>query len=56
MTISLVLELLDDPSLETHKIRLDGALSPQIKLWVSLFIAGELDYMAFKGPLQLQLR
>jgi len=29
------------------------ALSTLIELWVSLFIAGELDQMIFKGPFQL---
>ena len=42
-------------SLETSKVRLDGALSNLINLQVSLFIAGELDWMAFKGPFQLKL-
>jgi len=36
------------PSLETFKVRLDGALS------TSPFTAGELDQMAFKGPFQLK--
>ena len=31
-----------------------GALSSLIELWVSLFIAGELDQMAFKGAFQLK--
>ena len=32
-------------------------LSTLIKLWASLFIAGQLDQMAFEGPFQLkQLR
>ena len=32
-----------------------GALSILIELQVSLFIVGELDQMAFKGPFQLKL-
>ena len=40
---------MDAPSLEALKVRLDGALSTW-ELWVSLFMAGELDQMAFKGP------
>ena len=42
-------------SLETSKVRLDGALSNLINLQVSLFIAGELDWMTFKHPFQLGL-
>jgi len=33
----------DALSLETFKVRLHEALSNLIKLWMSLFIAGELD-------------
>jgi len=40
------------PSLETFKARLDGALSNLIQLKMSLLIAGGLDLMTFKGPLQ----
>ena len=47
-------EVVDAPSLEIRKVRLDGALSNLIYLWVSLFTAGKLDQMAFKGPLQLK--
>ena len=38
-------------SLETPKVRLDRAL---MELWVSLFSAGELEQMAFRGPFQLK--
>jgi len=36
-------EVVDAPSLEIFKVRLDGALSNLIKLKVSLLIAGRLD-------------
>ena len=36
-------EVVDAPSLETFKVRLDRALSNQIELKMSLLIAGELD-------------
>ena len=36
-------EVVDGPSLETFKARLDHALSNVTELWTSLFIAGELD-------------
>ena len=39
-------------SQETLKTRLDGALSTLTQLQVSLFIAGELDYVSLKGPFQ----
>jgi len=44
----------DAPFLETLKVRLDGALSTLMELWVSLFIAGELDHIFFKDPFQLK--
>jgi len=47
-------EVGDAPSLETLMVRLDGALSNLIYLWVSLFTAGELDQMAFKGLYRLK--
>jgi len=47
-------EVVDAPSLETPEVRLDGALSNLIYLWVSLFIAGGLDQMAFKDPFHLK--
>jgi len=50
----LLREVVDAPSLETLKVRLDGALSNLIYLWVSLFTAGELDQMAFKGLYRLK--
>jgi len=46
-------DAVDDPSLETFKPRLDQATSNMIWLRVSLFFAGELDQMTFKGPFQL---
>jgi len=36
-------EVVDAPSLETFKVRLDGALSNLIQLKMSLIIAGGLD-------------
>ncbi|GAB0181899.1 hypothetical protein GRJ2_000655200 [Grus japonensis] len=45
-------EVVDAPSLETFKVRLDGALSNLIYLKMSLFIAGGLDLVTFKGPCQ----
>jgi len=39
----------DAPSLQTPKVRLDGAH----QLWVSPFIAAELNEMGFNGPFQL---
>jgi len=36
-------EVVDSPSLETFKVRLDGALSSLIQLKMSLLIAGGLD-------------
>jgi len=47
-------EVVDALSLESLKVRLDGALSKLIELWMSLFTAGELALMAFKGPFQLK--
>lgn len=47
-------EVLDAPSLETFQVSLDRALSNPICLWISLFIAGVLDYIAFKCPFQLK--
>ena len=46
-------DAVDDPSLETFKPRLDQAMSNMIWLRVSLFIAGQLDQITFKGPFQL---
>ena len=42
------------PSMETPRVRLDRAPKQLMKHEVSLFIAGELDWMAFKGPFQLR--
>ena len=39
----LARDVVDAPSLKTFKARLDQALGNLIKLWMSLFIAGELD-------------
>ena len=47
-------EVVDATSLETFKVRLDGALSNLIYLWVSLFTEGEMDQMASKGAFQLK--
>lgn len=47
-------EVLDAPSLETFQVSLDRALSNPICLWISLFIAGVLDYIAFNCPFQLK--
>jgi len=33
-------DVVDEPPLETLKVRLDRALSNLVELWVSLFIAG----------------
>jgi len=46
-------EVANPPSPETFKARLDQALSNLIYLCMSLFNAGELDWMTFKGPFQL---
>mgnify|MGYP001854596096 CR=1 FL=1 len=48
-------EVVDILSLETSKVRLDGALSNLAELCVSLFSARELNHMASKGPFQLDL-
>ena len=45
-------EVVDAPSLEMFKVRLDGALSNLIWLKMSLFMAGGLDQMTFNGPFQ----
>jgi len=44
--------VVDVPSLETFKVRLDGTLSNLIHLKMSLLIAGGLDWMTFNGPFQ----
>ena len=36
-------DVIDAPPLETFKVRLDQTLGNLIQLWMSLFIAGELD-------------
>jgi len=45
-------EVVGAPSLETFKVRLDGGLSNLIELKMSLFTAGGLVWMTFKGPFQ----
>lgn len=40
-------EVMDALSPKTPKVRLDGTLSTLIELWVSLFIAGQLNQMVF---------
>ena len=44
--------VVDAPSLEPFKVRLDGALSNFIQLKMSLFTAEGLDQMALKGHFQ----
>ena len=46
-------DVVDALSLETFKVRLDKALGNSDLAVVSLFVGGELDYMAFKGPFRL---
>jgi len=45
-------EVVDAPSLETFKVRLNEALSNMVQLKMSLIIAGGLDKMTLKGPFQ----
>jgi len=45
-------EVVDSPSLETFKARLDGALSNLVQLKMSLLTAGGLGWMTSKGPFQ----
>ena len=47
-------EMVDTPSMETFKTRLDQALSNLIQLQVSLLTAGDLDQMTLKCPFQLK--
>jgi len=42
--------VIDAPSLETFKVRLNGALSNLIQVKMSWLTAGGLDWMASKGP------
>ena len=51
---SLPREVVDAPFTQTFKIKLDGVLRTLTELWMSLFIAGGLDQMAFRGPFQLK--
>ena len=48
-------EVVDAPSLETFKVRLDRALSNLVSWKMSLPTAGVLDQMIFKGPFQPKL-
>jgi len=48
-------EVVDAPSLETFKARLDGALSNLVYWKMSLLIAGGLYWMTFKCPFQPKL-
>jgi len=43
------------PSLETFKVRLDGAVSNLMQLKMSLLMARGLDEMTFKSPCQSKL-
>jgi len=45
-------EVVEAPSLETFKTRLDRALSSLIQLAVSLLAARGVDWMTSKGPFQ----
>jgi len=45
-------EVVDAPSLETFKARLDGALSNLTQVKMSLLTAGGLGWMASEGPFQ----
>ena len=47
-------EVVDAPSLQTPNVRLDRALSNLLYLWVSLFIAQQLDWVTSKGLFQLK--
>lgn len=47
--------MLDAPSLETFKVRLDWALSNLLKSKMALLMAGGLDDMTFRGPYQPKL-
>lgn len=49
----LPIEVVDAPSLESFKVRLDKALNNLTQLQMSLFVAGELDQMIFKGSFPL---
>lgn len=44
--------MVDVSSLETFKAKLDKVLNNLIQLWISLLVARELDWMAFRGPFQ----
>lgn len=48
-------EVVNAPSLERFKVRLDRALSNLIKLRMPLLTGGHLDYTNFEGPSQTKL-
>ena len=48
-------EEVNAPSLDTFKVRLDGAQGNLIWLKMSLLMAGGLDQMTLKGPFQPKL-
>jgi len=48
----LLREVVDAPSLEVFKVRLDRALIKLIQWKMFLPMAGRLDQMNFKGPFQ----
>jgi len=45
-------EVVEAPSLETFKVKLDGTLRNLIKLKMSLLTASGFDEMVLKGPFQ----
>jgi len=47
-------EVVDAPSVETFKARLDGALSNLVKSKTYLLTAGGVDYVSFKVLFQLK--
>ena len=42
--------VVDAPSLETFKVKLDLALGNLIQVWMSWFTVGDLDQMNFRSP------
>ena len=46
--------MVDALSLKTAEVRLERGSEHLMELWVSLFSAGRLDWMAFWGPFQLK--
>jgi len=47
-------EVVDAPSLETFKVRLDGVLSNLIQLKISLLVAGRVGLDGLERPLATQ--